>query len=275
MKQKGIFGMRIPRVRRVVGVIALGFSLFALGGCQLVEDGEMGVSKQFGKISDAGLVPGIHLSLPVVREIEVWDIKTQRKTLRLNIPDQDGLVVRIETTVLFRPEAVVKLRKEIGVNYIQRVLEPTITDIFREVIGRTRVEDLIKNPGKLTAEASKTLKSKMKPRGIAVEELLVTDLGLPQKFKEAIERKLESEQRALQKEFELQQAKKDAEIEVARAEGAAKAQEIVRSTLSAEYLQYLWISTLNQNPNVIYVATEANMPMFRTSNSASGPVATR
>jgi len=59
------------------------------------------------------------------------------------------------------------------------------------------------------------------------------------------------------------QAKKDAEIEVARARGAAQAQEIVRSTLSSSYLHYLWIKTLNENPNVIYVATEANMPIFK------------
>ena len=54
----------------------------------------------------------------------------------------------------------------------------------------------------------------------------------------------------------------DAAIEVARARGAAEAQKIVRSTLSGSYLHYLWIKTLNQNPNVIYVATEDNMPIF-------------
>ena len=81
----------------------------------------------------------------------------------------------------------------------------------------------------------------------------------------SIEAKLTAEQKVQQKSFELDQARKDAEIEIARAEGAAKAQEIVRSTLSDSYLQYLWIKTLNENPNVIYVATEANMPIFRTT----------
>ena len=49
-----------------------------------------------------------------------------------------------------------------------------------------------------------------------------------------------------------------------RAEGAARAQKIVRSTLSDSYLEYLWIKTLNENPNVIYVASEANMPIFKS-----------
>ena len=50
-----------------------------------------------------------------------------------------------------------------------------------------------------------------------------------------------------------------------RARGAAQAQEIVRATLSDSYLQYLWIKTLAENPNVIYVATEANLPIFKAA----------
>ncbi len=106
------------------------------------------------------------------------------------------------------------------------------------------------------------------PAGVAfvapvVCQVETWNVKLPQRFKESIEAKLTAEQKAEQKTFELRQAEKDAEIEVARAEGAAKAQKIVRSTLSGSYLQYLWIKTLNENPNVIYVATEANMPVFR------------
>jgi regulator of protease activity HflC (stomatin/prohibitin superfamily) len=96
-----------------------------------------------------------------------------------------------------------------------------------------------------------------------VVDVLLRDVKLPQRFKESIEAKLTAEQRVQQKQFELEQARKDAEIEVARARGAAQAQEIIRETLSDRYLQYLWIQTLNENPNVIYVATEANMPIFK------------
>ena len=94
-------------------------------------------------------------------------------------------------------------------------------------------------------------------------DVLLRDIKLPTRFRESIEAKLTAEQRVQQKQFELEQAVKDAEIEVARARGAAQSQEIVRSTLSDSYLQYLWIKTLNENPNVIYVATEANLPLFK------------
>ena len=73
-------------------------------------------------------------------------------------------------------------------------------------------------------------------------------------------------QRDFLQQFMLEQARKDAEIEVARAKGAAEAQAIVRATLSDSYLQYLWIKTLSENPNVIYVATEANLPIFKQTD---------
>jgi len=99
---------------------------------------------------------------------------------------------------------------------------------------------------------------------VVIEDGEVGVSKLPQRVKESIEAKLTAEQRVQQEQFELEQAMKDAEIEVARAKGAAEAQQIVRSTLSDSYLHYLWIKTLAENPNVIYVATEANMPLFKS-----------
>jgi len=109
------------------------------------------------------------------------------------------------------------------------------------------------------------LRATLGPEGVDVVNVLLRDVKLPDRFKAAIEAKLTAEQKVQEKQFELQQAEKDAEIEIARARGAAQAQEIVRSTLSDSYLQYLWIKTLNENPNVIYVATEANLPIFKQS----------
>jgi regulator of protease activity HflC (stomatin/prohibitin superfamily) len=66
------------------------------------------------------------------------------------------------------------------------------------------------------------------------------------------------------------QAKKEAAIELAnaeieRAKGIAKANEIIGSSLKGneEYLRYLWIDSLqNANNKIIYVPTEANLPVL-------------
>jgi regulator of protease activity HflC (stomatin/prohibitin superfamily) len=135
----------------------------------------------------------------------------------------------------------------------------------RDVVSGYEVKNIYAEKGRkeIAAKIKAFLVEKLGPQGIEIRDLLLRDVQLPQRFRESIELKLTAEQRVQQKQFELEQARKDAEIEVARAEGAAKAQKIVRSTLSGSYLQYLWIKTLNENPNVIYVATEANLPIFK------------
>ena len=57
-------------------------ALLALAGtssaCVLIEDGEVGVSKSFGAISDDIRVPqGVAFVVPVARQIETWNVKLQ------------------------------------------------------------------------------------------------------------------------------------------------------------------------------------------------------
>ena len=66
-------------------------------------------------------------------------------------------------------------------------------------------------------------------------------------------------------EAKKESARALAEAEVIRAEGVAKANKIIGDSLknNESYLRYLWIQTLNDNPqNVIYVPTEAGLPIL-------------
>lgn len=59
-----------------------------------------------------------------------------------------------------------------------------------------------------------------------------------------------------------------AEAEVERAKGVAQANEIIGESLEAneEYLRYLWIQGLHDgNGEVIYVPTEANLPILEAN----------
>ena len=56
-----------------------------------------------------------------------------------------------------------------------------------------------------------------------------------------------------------------AKADIARAEGAAKSNQIIGDSLknNEAYLRYLWIQNLENNPNqVIYVPTEAGIPIL-------------
>jgi len=244
---------------------AIGFS--TLAACTVVEDGEVGVTKSFGSISDDPVPQGIALVFPVVREVEVWNVKLQEIKEQAQVPSSEGLIVGLDTSMLFKVKstAAPTIRKTIGTNYSDVLLIPYFRNAVRDVVSGYQVKNIYSEQGRkqIAAKVKTSLTESLGPNGIEVVDILLRDVQLPNKFKQSIEAKLTAEQKAEQKRFELEQAKRDAEIEIARAEGAAKAQEIVRSTLSDSYLQYLWIKTLNENPNVIYVATEANLPLFK------------
>ena len=236
-------------------------------GCVVIEDGEVGVSKSFGSISDEPVAQGIALQFPVVRIVETWNVKLQELKETAQVPSSEGLIVGLDTSLLFQvqPNKAPSLRKTVGWNYVELLIIPYFRNAVRDVVSGYPVKNIYGVQGRkeIAGKVRDFLRDNLTPRGIEVVDVLLRDVKLPAKFKDSIEAKLTAEQRVQQKQFELEQAKKDAEIEVARARGAAEAQKIVRSTLSDSYLQYLWIKTLNENPNVIYVATEANLPLFK------------
>lgn len=58
-----------------------------------------------------------------------------------------------------------------------------------------------------------------------------------------------------------------AQAEVERAKGVAQANAIIADSLKGNesYLRYLWIDKLSDNQNVIYVPTEAGLPILEAS----------
>lgn len=70
-------------------------------------------------------------------------------------------------------------------------------------------------------------------------------------------------------------AKYKADAEVERAKGVAQANEIIGNSLkgNSEYLRYLYIDTLHNTKNqIIYVPTEAGLPILEASRTAPQPV---
>jgi regulator of protease activity HflC (stomatin/prohibitin superfamily) len=247
--------------------VAVLLVMFVATGCVVIDSGEVGVSKSFGEIAEEPLGPGVRLQFPVIRTVETWNVKLQSQTESAQVPSSEGLIVGLDTTVQFkvRPESASAIRVSVGWDYMNVLLLPVFRSTVRDVVSGYPVKRVYSEQGRseIASKILNILKVKLEPQGFNVTDVLLRDVKLPQRFRDSIEAKLTAEQRVQQKQFELEQAVKEAEIEVARARGAAEAQEIVRSTLSDSYLQYLWIKTLNENPNVIYVATEANLPLFK------------
>lgn len=241
-------------------------------GCaiRVVEDGQAGVRADFGKIQEQALSTGWYLYFPLVTWIEVWNTKTQEIKETSDVPSSEGLISSLDVSVLYNVsvEKTVLVRKTTGPYYREIVLEPYVREAIRDVVSGYEVKSLFNDQRRkeISQKILASLKAKIEPRGIQIQDVLLRDVRLPPTFSESIQMKLRTEQEALQKEFELQKAKKDAEIEVARANGVAQSNKIIAGSIDENYLRYLWISGLKQSEmSVIYVPTEANIPIMEAS----------
>lgn len=253
-------------------IIAFIVITFLASGCSIkvIEDGEAGVKATLGKIQNEPLGPGWYIFFPVVSWIEKWNVKTQEIKETASVPSSEGLISTLDVSVLYNTpiDKVVFVRKTTGYNYRQTILEPYVRESIRNVVSGYEVKALFseKSRREIGERILVFLKDKLEGRGILVQDVLLRDVRLPGAFSQSIEIKLKTEQEALQKEFELQKAKKDAEIEVARAEGIAKSNRIIAESLNENYLQYKWIQGLqNTSSQVVYVPTEANLPILEAN----------
>ena len=251
----------------LVIALALGVS-----GCGMttIEDGQAGVKADFGKIADESLGSGWHWYLPMVSWVEVWEVKTQELKEIATVPSSEGLISQLDISVLYNvpKDKVVFVRKTTGRDYRETILEPYVREAIRNVVSGYAVKALFSDEGRheIGSKILAFLKEKLEPRGVAVQDVLLRDVRLPPTFAASIESKLRAEQESLQKEFELTKAKKDAEIEIARAGGVAKSNEIIAESLSENYLRYRWIEGLQRSQvQVVYVPPEANLPIREAS----------
>ena len=254
-------------IRRTMMILAAALAFPTQLGCTVIEDGEVGVVMRFGEIADEPLMPGFTLRVPVARSVEKWNVKLEELKETASVPSSEGMVVGLDASLLYRvkPELAPRIRKTVGPAYRETLIVPLFRSEIRKVAAGQPVRDMYSEEGReqMSRSVMTNLQATLGPEGVDIVNVLLRDVKLPERFKDAIEAKLTAEQKVQQKQFELLQAEKDAEIEIARARGAAESQKIVRSTLSESYLHYLWIKTLNENPDVIYVATEANLPIFK------------
>lgn len=249
----------------VVGLI-VGVVISAI---RVVPAGHVGVVDLFGTVSSHALKPGLNFVNPLARVIPM-SIRTQEDKETMIVPSKEGLTVELEISALFHlaPEKAVEVYKSVGPQYTEVLFVPQFRAASRGVTGGSEAKALYTSEremlGKLIHEHLQAL---VKERGIEVENVLLRKVALPPTVRDAIEQKLRAEQEFERMKFVNQREEMEAERKRIEAKGVRDSQAIIAETLTPQYLNYLWIRNLAENDNVIYVATEANMPIFRAVES--------
>jgi regulator of protease activity HflC (stomatin/prohibitin superfamily) len=262
---------RYARPLLTFAILGIVVGVFA-GMIRVVPAGHVGVVDFFGNVSPHALKSGINFVNPLAKVIPM-SIRTEEDKEVMSVPSKEGLTVELEISALFHlsAEKAVEIYKTIGQQYVDVIFRPQFRAAARGVTGGSEAKALYTSErealGKVIHEHLRVL---VEDRGMVVENILLRKVSLPRTVSDAIEQKLKAEQDFERMKFVNQREEMEAERKRIEAKGVRDSQAIVSETLTPQYLNYLWIKNLAENPNVIYVATEANMPIFRSIES-QGP----
>ena len=251
----------------IVGVILISKSAVTIGS------GEAGVLyKTFGNgvVTDKTYGEGFHIVAPW-NEMHIYEVRRQELFEKMKVLSKNGLEIQIDASAWYKPkyDQLGKLHQEIGENYLQRIILPTIRSAARSVVGRYLPDELYSTKrDAIQDEIFEETKKIVAEQHIILDEVLVRDVTLPPTIKEAIERKLKQEQESLEYEFRLVTAQKEAERQRIEAQGKADANKILSASLTDKILQDKGIEATNklaESPNskvVVIGSGKDGMPLI-------------
>ncbi len=263
-----------------LGILVLIFLIFINAFWVIVDAGETGVQSLFGKVRDTELHSGFHIKNPFVK-ITKMDIRTQDYTMSITQGEgqkygsdvitaltKEGLSVDLDITVLYHviEEKGSDIYRDVGLNYSEIIIRPQVRSVIREVIAEYDAKDIYSEKRQEAAlQIFEKLNTKLGPRGIEMEDVLLRHVELPADLAQSIQQKLQSEQEAQRYDFVLEKEQKEAERKRIAAEGQRDAQQIINQSLTSNYLNYLYIQSLENREGTIYVPTNPStgVPLFR------------
>jgi len=226
----------------VVGLIVILVLVFGSRATVTIQAGYAGV---LFKTFDGGIEKnntygeGFHFIAPW-NSMVTYEVRQQEIAETMNVLSSNGLEISVDVSLWYQAKyaKIGELHSTIGVDYLSRIIIPSLRASARSVIGRYTPEEIYSTKrdaiqDEIFSEARKLLESK----NVQVNQALVRSIILPQKIKNAIENKLEQEQQSLVYEFKLSKARKEADRQSIEAEGKAKANKIISASLTDKILK--------------------------------------
>ncbi len=213
---------------------------------------------------------GFHVVAPW-NDLIIYDVRINEDFEKMEVLSKNGLTIMVELSFRYfpQPDRIGHLHDEIGPAYLDRILKPEIRSATREVIGKYLPEELYSTKREaIQDEIFQRTAASAAEKYLILDAVLIREVALPAKLKEAIEVKLEEEQMSFQYEFKLDRERKEAERKIIEAQAKADANRILNASLTDKILKDKGIEatlTLATSPNakvVIVGGGDGGLPLI-------------
>jgi regulator of protease activity HflC (stomatin/prohibitin superfamily) len=271
------------------GLLVVAVVLFTVSCTTIIPAGHVGVQVLFGKVNAKVLTEGIQIINPLV-EIQQMSVRTETYTMSATANEgqvrgddaiqalsSDGLLMPLDITIAFRLVGgdAPRVYRDIGADYVDKIIRPASRTAVREAIAGFTAQEAYATkrealPAKMHELLTERMRSLLEQRedfkgaaGFLIDQVMLRNIQLPAKVKNAIEAKLEAAQQAEQMQFVLDKERQEAERKRIEAKGVSDFQTIVSQSINANLLQWKGIEATealskSQNAKIVVIGSGKN-----------------
>jgi regulator of protease activity HflC (stomatin/prohibitin superfamily) len=212
------------------------------------------------------LYPGVHYIAPLVDSVQMFDLrdhlfiagstddaakKTGAKPGLLTVQSLEGLKIGLGVTVRYRlePNKLASVQMHLPQPADQQLVPPVVASAWRELAPQYTVKEIFSTKREeVRAKAAGIINRKLSNDGIVVEEVMLSEIQLPEEYAKGLEglllKEQQNDQMAVDTEIQQKQvriaelqAEADAAQKVKQAEAEAKAR-VVEAKGESDAMQY-------------------------------------
>jgi regulator of protease activity HflC (stomatin/prohibitin superfamily) len=231
--------MKVGKGLITIVIVVLILIFVLINSFVIVNAGHRGVVVQLGAVRSVVLNEGIHLIIPFIQKVIQADVRVQKSQSEQTAASKDLQNVSTTVAVNFHvePSTANKLYQNVGLAYVERIVDPFIGEAVKAVTAQYTAEELISKRSEVSSKIKENLSSKLSNYYMVLDEINITEFKFSQEFNNAIEQKQVAEQQALKANLDLQRIEIEAKQKIESAKAEAEALRLQKQEVSADLLK--------------------------------------
>jgi regulator of protease activity HflC (stomatin/prohibitin superfamily) len=225
-----------PGMGKKIAILVLGLAgLVVLAQTMgTVGAGERGVLLRFNAVTDTVFDEGLYFKIPFVHKVVLMSTQIQKYTAPATSSSKDLQVVTTEVTLNYQltPSQAGEIYRRMRKDYQNRVIQPYIQEAVKSTTAQYNAEELITQRPAVKNALQELMTERLRPLGIGVVQLSITDFQFSGAFQQAIEAKVTAVQQALEAENALRRVEFEAKQQIARAQAEARGLELQKAQVT-------------------------------------------
>ena len=206
-----------------------------LTGCaEQIDAGNRGVKTVWGETQQKVLEEGLYFYTPISTKIYEMDCKTWKIVYEMESYTKDVQQANLRLSVMYnvKPEEATLLFKEIGLNYANVVIYPTVVAVAKDTVGQWEADKLVSNREQASNTMLAKLQEALKDKHIRVTGLSFESVDFSKQFESAIEAKQIAQQDAIKAKNRSVQIEEESKQKLMMAKAEAEAMAIQAKALA-------------------------------------------